>query len=209
MSRKSILLYQGGRYSSKDVAFKHFKNILTDYAIDTFEDVQIFNSVDFFGYIAAIFYSQEGELTNQQEMNILKFINAGRGFIGLHGASASFKSNSKYFEMLGGRFIGHKRVKSFKVTNIDKEHPITSGFEDFTVKDEPYRHEFSMSKDLRILAEADYQDIDNPNLEPIMWTKPYGEGRVFYCSLGHRTNSLKSPIFQEIIQRAVKWVIKS
>lgn len=209
MSRKKILLYQGGRYSSKDVSFKHFKNILTDYIIDTFEDVQIFNSDKFFEYIAAIFYSQGGELTNKQEMNILEFIKAGRGFIGLHGASASFKSHSKYFEMLGGRFIEHKRVKSFKVINIEKQHPITRGLEDFTVRDEPYRHEFSMSKDIRILAIGDYQDVDNPNLEPIMWTKSYGEGRVFYCSLGHRTNSLKSPIFQKIIQRAVKWVIKS
>ena len=209
MSRKKILLYQGGRYSSKDVSFKHFKNILTDYTIDTFEDVQIFNSDKFFEYIAAIFYSQGGELTNQQEMNILEFIKAGRGFIGLHGASASFKSHPKYFEMLGGRFIGHKRFKSFKVINIDKEHPITSGLEDFTVKDEPYRHEISKSKDIHILAKADYQDVDIPNLEPIMWTKSYGDGRVFYCSLGHRTNSLKSPTFQKIIQRAVKWVIKS
>jgi len=206
MSRKKILLYQGGRYSSKDVSFKHFKNILTDYYINTFEDVQIFNSDRFFEYIAAIFYSQGGELTNQQEMNILRFVSAGRGFVGLHGASASFKSHSNYFEMLGGRFISHKRFKSFKVIIVDKEHPITSSLEDFTVKDEPYRHDFSLSKDIHILAKADYQD--GTNLEPIMWTKSYGDGRVFYYSLGHRTNSLKSPIFQKIIQRAVKWVIK-
>ena len=208
MSKYKILLYQQGRYSSKDVSLKHFRKILTECDITMFENVQVFKNDEFFEYGAAIFYNQEGELTKQQERNILKFISEGRGFIGLHGASASFKSHPNYFKMLGGRFIRHKTYMTFPIRIVDKNHPITLGLKDFTFKDEPYRHDFSMSKDIHILAKADYQDGENPNLEPIMWTKSYGEGRVFYCSLGHRTNSLKTPIFQKIIQRALKWVLK-
>lgn len=208
MSAKKILLYQGGRYSSKNVSFKHFKNILTGYLIDMFEDVKIFDTHAFFSYDATIFYSQEGELTKQQEKNILKFVHEGRGFIGLHGASASFKSHPKYFEMLGGRFMNHKLLKSFEVEIIDKNHPITNNLDDFRFKDEPYRHDFSMSKDIQILAKANYKDSENKSLEPIIWIKNYGQGRVFYCSFGHRTNSLKSEIFKQIIRRAVKWVLK-
>ena len=187
--------------------YKYFKNILQDYIVDMYEDVEIFGKMEFHDYDTAVFFSQYGELTEEQEKSILEFVSGGKGFIGLHGASASFKDHPKYFEMLGGQFIGHKRIRNIGIKIIDKDHQITQGLEDFRFKDEPYRHDFSMSKDIHSLAKADYHDIEDPNPEPIMWVNSYGEGRVFYCALGHRNVSLKDEIFKTIIKRAVKWVL--
>jgi len=207
MVRKKILLYQGGRYFRIEKNHKAFQNILAEYVVDNYESVDVFSNKDFFEYSTMIIFSQEGEFTQEQEKNVLEFIASGKGFIGLHGASASFKSHPKYFEMLGGRFVGHKEPQRFDIKVTDPHHPITSGIVDYSFRDEPYRHDFSMSKDIHILAKADYHDIEDPNPEPIMWVSSYGEGRVFYCALGHRNVSLKDEIFKTIIKRAVKWVL--
>ena len=207
MTKKKVLLYQGGRYFGMEKNYKVFQNILTEYIVDNYDNVKIFSTNEFFEYSALIFFSQEGEFTEDQEKNVLEFVSSGKGFIGLHGASASFKSHLKYFEMLGGRFIGHKEQKEIDIFISDQNHPITKGILDFSFKDEPYRHDFSMSNDIHILAKADYHDEDDPELEPIMWVKSYGNGRVFYCALGHRNISLKDEFFQTIILKAVKWVL--
>ena len=208
MSKKKILLYQGGRYSLLQLTYKYFKSILNDYIVDMVDDVEIFQQNEFFNYDTTIFFSQDGVLTETQEKNILEFVASGKGFIGLHGASASFKPHIKYFEMLGGKFVSHKRIQDIDIRFVDNIHPITQGLENFIFRDEPYRHDFSMGKDLHILAEAHYHDIDDPKPEPIMWVKFYDQGRVFFCALGHKPNSLKSTIFQTILKRAVKWVLQ-
>jgi hypothetical protein len=207
MTKKKILLYQGGRYFGTEKNHKAFQKILSEYFIENYEDVDIFSNREFFDYSAMIFFSQEGEFTDEQEKNVLDFIANGSGFVGLHGASASFKAHPKYYEMLGGKFVGHKEQKDIEIKIINTNHQITKGLSDFTFKDEPYRHDFSMAKDLHVLAEADYHEPDDPDPEPIIWVKPYGKGKVFFCALGHRNLSLKDEIFQRIIKQAVKWVI--
>ena len=169
MTRKKILLYQGGRYFGMKKNLKAFQSILNNYDVDNYETVDVFSNKDFFEYSTMIFFSQYGEFTEEQENNVLDFISSGKGFIGLHGASASFKSHPKYFEMLGGKFMGHKEQIDIDIRIIDSTHQIMSGLRDFTFKDEPYRHDFSMAKDLHVLAEADYRDPDDPDPEPIIW----------------------------------------
>ena len=207
LKKKKILIYQGGRYYNEEKTYNHFKNILTDYIVDCSINLDLLDGEDFFNYDTTIFLSQEGTLTKIQEEILLNFISSGKGFIGLHGASASFKNNSNYFKMLGGRFINHGSVSKIHIRILDKEHEITQNLDNFDFRDEPYRHDFSMGKNIHILAEAEYNAPDDPNPEPIMWIKKYGKGRVFFCALGHRTIALKDPVFQKIIERAVKWVL--
>ncbi len=209
MVKKKILLYQGGRYFSTEKTYKYFKNILNDYTIDMYENVEVFSNKDFFNYSTTVFFSQEGNFTEEQEKNLLLFVSSGRGFIGLHGSTASFKSHPKYYEMLGGRFLKHKNLKDFDIEIVDDNHPITKDLKNFSFKDEPYRHDFpiGIGGDIHILAEAHYHDKENNRPEPIIWVKKFGEGRVFYCALGHRTISLKNDIFQAIIKKAVRWVL--
>jgi len=208
MDKKKILLCQRGRYFNKNKTYNSFQQILSEYHIDNYEDLDVFNDRDFFNYDTTIFFTQFGEFTEEQEKNVLDFISSGKGFVGLHGASASFKEHPNYYEMLGGRFIGHKKVTNYDIKIIDPNHPITQDLEDFSFIDEPYRHDFSMGKDIHVLAKGDYHDEEDPKPEPIMWTKSFGKGRIFFCALGHRASSLKHETFQTIISRAVKWVLE-
>ncbi len=207
MAKKKILLCQRGRYFKKDKTYSYFKEILNEYIIDNYVDVEIFKNRDFFEYDTTIFFTQFGEFTEEQEKNLLDFISSGKGFVGLHGASASFKQHAKYYEMIGGRFSGHKKKCIIDIKIIDKKHPITKNLDDFTFFDEPYRHDFSMKGDMKVLAEAYYHDEEDPEPEPIIWVKSYGKGRIAFCALGHQARALKNEIFRTIIKNSVKWVI--
>jgi uncharacterized protein len=40
---------------------------------------------------------------------------------------------------------------------------------------------------------------------PVVWKKQYGEGRVFYSSLGHRAYELDVPEIRTIMTRGMLW----
>ncbi|MBZ0286453.1 MAG: ThuA domain-containing protein, partial [Anaerolineae bacterium] len=38
-----------------------------------------------------------------------------------------------------------------------------------------------------------------------VWTKHYGQGRVFYCSLGHTIDIIENPTVLELVTRGMLW----
>ena len=40
---------------------------------------------------------------------------------------------------------------------------------------------------------------------PVIWTKYWGEGRVFYCSLGHVANIVRQPEVLDLMTRGLLW----
>ncbi|MFW9818124.1 MAG: ThuA domain-containing protein [Candidatus Thorarchaeota archaeon] len=206
--KRKILICQRGRHFLKNKTSSYFKELLNDYDVDIYDDLEIFNNRDFFEYATTIFFTQFGEFTKEQEKNLLDFVASGKGFLGLHGASASFKMHPKYYEMIGGRFLKHKKKINIDIKILDNSHPITADLNNFTFYDEPYRHDFSMKGDMKVLAEAYYNDEKDPEPEPIIWVKTYGKGRVAFCALGHQAKSLKNQIFRKIIRTSLEWVLE-
>ena len=41
--------------------------------------------------------------------------------------------------------------------------------------------------------------------EPMLWTRPYGTGRVAYLALGHDAEAFGHPAFLELVQRSIRW----
>jgi len=40
---------------------------------------------------------------------------------------------------------------------------------------------------------------------PAVWTRPWGKGRVFACSLGHVAADFDVPAAREIVRRGLLW----
>ncbi|MFX0181613.1 MAG: ThuA domain-containing protein [Candidatus Hodarchaeota archaeon] len=153
-----------------------------------------------------ICYTTGRELTSEQEKGLLNAIvsfppeTIGKTFIGIHCASCSFQKSSAYLRMLGGKFLTHPPLGeelSFQV--IKPEHPTMQGVSNFSLVDELYLME--IYPPIEILIVCNYKGFDRP----IVWTKPYGLGRVFYTALGHDKSQLSNPILQKMIINAVKW----
>jgi type 1 glutamine amidotransferase len=40
---------------------------------------------------------------------------------------------------------------------------------------------------------------------PTVWTKKYGQGRVFYNAIGHRASDLETGVAKELMRRGLVW----
>jgi uncharacterized protein len=126
------------------------------------------------------------------------FVKQGGGMLAIHSATASFKDQPHYFEIIGGRFIGHGAVENFEVKQVKGD--VFGEIRNFTVKDELYLHELQPGIDIHFTAQHAGQTV------PVVWTYRYGQGKVCYAVPGHTAQSMKHPAMQEIVRRGLKWV---
>jgi hypothetical protein len=170
--------------------------ITDDYSVFTPEKLKEFDAVCLNNTTGMKFDPKE---TPERCKALLDFVKSGKGIVGVHAATDNFKQWPEGEEMMGGKFTGHPWGGGDTVAiKIDQpNHPLMAPFKGkgFKVKEEIYRTEpplYSRSKQL-VLMSLDMSDpatkakASKPSDEDtgISWVKNVGEGRVFYCSLGH------------------------
>lgn len=133
------------------------------------------------------------------------FVRGGGGLLAVHSASASFREEERYFDILGGRFVEHGPIEPFEVRPAapGPATPQESVFGDipaFSVKDELYRHEYDPGNQIHFYTPVEEE------CEPVVWTRRYSQGRVCYCALGHTMSSMRHPQVWQILQRGLAWV---
>ncbi len=150
-----------------------------------------------------------GEITGEQERGLLEAVKGGVGFAGWHGGLAdSFRNNSNYQFMVGGQFVAHPgNIIDYEVNIVDHENQITAGLGDFEMHSEQYY--MHVDPHIRVLATTTFTGehaywIKGAKV-PVAWTKRWGEGRVFYCSLGHVAADFEVPEARELVQRGMLW----
>jgi type 1 glutamine amidotransferase len=142
-------------------------------------------------YDAVVFASTTGMLPIPDPQGLLDWIKAGHAFIGIHAASDTFHRWPGYIDMLGGEFDHHDpRQQTVDCLNQDPTNPATASLPKvWTItQEEMYQfrnYDSNKVHDLLILDKKP-QAPYTPGHYPVSWCKPYGQGRVFYTSLGHR-----------------------
>ena len=139
----------------------------------------------------------EPDLTPKQEEGLFAYVNNGIGLVGIHGTA--WWIGGRAVDLIGGHANWHPPGQSFTVSIDDSEHPITRGLCNFKVDDEIYMSAWDPR--IHILASAKWQDKEHP----LAWLKPYGNGRVFYTTLGHGPVTFNQPGMQALIERGVLW----
>lgn len=146
-----------------------------------------------------------GTITNEQLMPLLNAVKNGAGIAGLHGGMGdAFREQTEYQYMVGGQWVAHPGGDgvTYKVHIVDKQHPITQGIEDFEVTSEQYYMHIDPA--IHVLATTDFGDV----AMPVAWTKTYGKGRVFYCSLGHSANVVRMLPVLTMMTRGMVWAAR-
>ncbi len=159
-----------------------------------------------------------GNLTREQENALTAAVERGTGIGGWHGHMGdAFRDRPNYKFMVGSQFVGHppgwpdnpipeKDFITYAV-NICSEHPVVSGLDDFTVHSEQYY--LHVDPAIEVLATTTFSGAHLPWLEgvvmPITYLKRWGEGRVFYCSVGHLLSEFEIPQLREMIRRGLLW----
>ena len=174
-------------------------------AVPTFDVTRINDDLSFFAdgrldaYDVMVFYYTRGELADDQKNGLFRWVESGKGFIGVHGATVSFKDSPNFSEFVGGRFIRHPAPREYTVSIVDDAHPITQGMDEFTVFDEQYLMDYDPR--VHVLATAAYEGV----AVPAAWTKSWGEGRVYYLALAHDPEAARNESFAPLLTRGVEW----
>ena len=106
--------------------------------------------------------------------------------------------------MMGGLFAGHPwgGGGTWAVQVEEPDHPINKGFggKGFLIRDEIYQIKDPYTREnLRILVGLDMTKKRNqrggrPDKDnAISWIRIFGDGRLFYCSLGHNNEIFWNP----------------
>ena len=154
-----------------------------------------------------------GEINNDYVKNIAKAVGAGVGLAGCHGGMCdSFRQNTEWQFITGGQWVSHPGGdgQSYTVNIRSGSSPIVEGLEDFEVCSEHYY--LHVDPAIEVLATTrfplvNYYHISNKPVDmPVAWTKFWGNGRVFYTSLGHHDDVFdRSPTAQELMRRGMLW----
>jgi type 1 glutamine amidotransferase len=148
-------------------------------------------------------------ITKEQEQGLLAAVASGVGIAGWHGGMAdSFRNNTEYQFMVGGQWVAHPgNIIDYTVNIIDHDDPITAGLSDFRMHTEQYYMHCDPSN--QVLATTTFSGEYAPwiagTVMPVVWKRVWGEGRVFYCSLGHHASDFAVPEACTIVQRGMLW----
>ena len=154
-----------------------------------------------------------GELPREYEKNISRAVRCGVGLAGCHGGMCdAFRNSTEWQFITGGQWVAHPGNDGVTYTvNICKgSSPIVDGIEDFEVTSEHYY--LHVDPAIEVLASTrfplinSYHAANKPIDMPVAWTKYWGHGRVFYCSLGHHDDVFeKSPSAELLMERGMLW----
>ena len=88
---------------------------------------------------------------------------------------------------------------------------MTRGLLDFSMHSEQYYMHVDPGN--RVLATTTFGGEHTSWIEgtvmPVVWKRRYGEGRVFFSSLGHVAADFDVPEVREIMQRGILWAMHS
>lgn len=154
-----------------------------------------------------------GEIPRECRENVCAAVANGTGIAGCHGGMCdSFRQDTEWQFMTGGQWVSHPGGDGtdYTVNVCHGSSPIIEGIEDFKVCSEQYY--LHVDPAVEVLATTrfpivNYYHASNKQVDmPVVWTKYWGCGRVFYNSLGHHDDVFdKSPSAEIIMERGMLW----
>jgi type 1 glutamine amidotransferase len=139
-------------------------------------------------------------------------VRAGTGFAGWHGGIvASFAGCAGYHQVTGGLFLAHPGdFVDHEVVVVPgrSEHPIVRGIDRIALHTEQYWVLTDPRNDVlatTTLAAGPDTPWRHPFTVPAVWTRQWGAGRVFVCTVGHHPPDLAVPEIRTIVERGLLW----
>jgi type 1 glutamine amidotransferase len=177
-------------------------------------------------YDGFVFANTTGDLLFPDRDGFVELIKGGKAFVAMHSGSDTYHPFRGYVDMLGGEFETHKSQVEIQPILHDPAHPATKPIPTgFRVFDEIYIIKtFEKAKVHGLMGLDAHPNDKTPGYFPVSWCKEFGQGRVFYTSLGHREDvwdptwkadskdRKNTPeianIYQEHILGGIKWALK-
>jgi type 1 glutamine amidotransferase len=218
VSRKALIVWGGWDGHQPEEVAEIFARVLRD---EKFE-VEVSDTLDAFrdeaklmGLSLIVPVWTMGKITNEQLNPVCGAVRGGVGIAGCHGGMCdSFRDATEWQFMTGGQWVAHPGNDGTRYTVRigPTKSPITEGVRDFEVVSEQYY--MHVDPAVKVLATTRFPVADGPHAPngpvdvPVVWTKTYGQGRVFYNSLGHQANIVESEPCLMLMRRGFLWAAR-
>lgn len=217
MARKALIV-QGG-WSGHEP--KQVSEIINGFLRDKGFETEVSDTLDAFldaekllGLDLIVPVWTMGKITKEQLEPVVAAVKSGVGIGGCHGGMCnSFREATEWQFMTGGQWVAHpgNAGVTYTVKVTEPDHTIMQGTGDFQVTSEQYYMHVDPAN--KVLATTDFPvpGGDGPHTTngtitmPVVWTKFYGKGRVFYSSLGHVAATVLEADPYRILTRGLLW----
>jgi type 1 glutamine amidotransferase len=124
----------------------------------------------------------------------------------------AFRESTEWQFMTGGNWVAHPGNDGVKYRVYIKKScasPLIEGIDDFDVCSEQYYLHVDLA--VNVLAVTRFPVADGPHAAngavemPVVWTKYWGKGRIFYNSLGHNSDIFEIMQARELMRRGFLW----
>lgn len=202
-----------GVLALQELARKNFFDLVL------FEDPNSITDKNLEQYQVVIFLNTTGDIFDSAQQKVMeRFIQAGKGFVGIHSASDTEYGWDWYTKLVGRMFHIHPVIQTAILDVVDPTFPGLQGFAGHKLwTDEWYEFGPENIPGLNYILAVDESSY-NPKVDwgtkkgvgmgkfhPIAWYHNYDGGRAFYTALGHMPSDFTDPIFLSHVYAGIFW----
>jgi type 1 glutamine amidotransferase len=194
------VLEKMGATSNFTIEFSGDKAVLADANLAKYDLFMMINQYPF-------------ELNAAQRAALQKWVEAGKGWIGIHSTGCAQGDWPWYSKLLGDiTWVGHANLRSGTLLFEDRTHPVTRNMPaSITLTEEWYQFSKSPRPNVRVLAKAGNTgnaSYDNGGDHPMVWCSA-AYPKAVYISPGHDASDWKNADYVTLVHDAIAWAVSS
>ena len=160
------------------------------FSVDASADPAVFTDDNLKNYSALVFSNTNNVVfdTDAQRVALMRYVQAGGGFVAIHSASGTERGWKWFARLLGGAFSRHAPFQKFGVLILDRTHPSLAHLPERWERDDECYYLVRMNVNMRILAVNDLTSVQDPketpstfgDVFPSVWYQEFYGGRQWY-----------------------------
>jgi uncharacterized protein len=193
------------------------------FTVEVSEDLEVYQDEELLARTDLIVQCWSlGRLTRPQSDGLVAAVRAGTGFAGWHGGVVgTFTDSTDYLRMVGGLFLHHPEQHldyRVRIAPAHRDHPIVAGLGDFAVHTERYwmltdAHNTVLAATTVHPSRSSGPEPDDGTGDesvemPVVWTREWGRGRIFFSAIGHQPEDLTAPVVRTLTTRGLLWAAR-
>jgi type 1 glutamine amidotransferase len=225
---KTALVVRGGWFGHQpveatDLFIPHLEE--NGYSVRVEDSPKVYADADYMAGVDLVMQCMTMSTIEKDEFEGLRAaVEAGTGMAGWHGGIAdSYRNTADYLHLIGGQFACHpgkhpdERIGeqsdnyvpyTVNLLPAAADHPITTGLSDFELVTEQYWVLNDSYIDVLATTTQQVREWDpwhRPVTSPAIWTRQWGQGKIFVATPGHNVDVLQNETVSTIIKRGLLW----
>mgnify|MGYP001432928334 CR=1 FL=1 len=154
------------------------------------------------------------QISKEQSEAVAAAVAGGVGLAGCHGGMCdAFRENVLWQFMTGAQWVAHPGNDGVRYgVRMVSDDPLVAGVPDFEVCTEQYY--LHVDPAVKVHAVCDFPLVEGPHAAngpvamPVVFSKMWGQGRVYYNALGHQANVIESGPAAELMRCGLLWAAR-